>query len=80
MRVTTLSDSRMPCSTRTRSSSSIPKDALRPSLLSALPMAGGGSGAPALPDGATCQQRSVPLGAAAGLSQSRAGRKALWRL
>lgn len=39
---------RMPCSTRTRSSSSIPKDALRPSRLSALPMAGGGSGAPTL--------------------------------
>lgn len=39
---------RMPCSTRTRSSSSIPKDALRPSRLSALPMAGGGLGAPAL--------------------------------
>jgi hypothetical protein len=32
----------MPCSTRTRSSSSIPKDTLRLSLLSALPMAGGG--------------------------------------
>lgn len=32
---------RMPCSTRTRSSSSIPKDTLRPSLLSVLPMAGG---------------------------------------
>ena len=39
---------RMPCSTRTRSSWSIPKYALRPSRLSALPMAGGGSGAPAL--------------------------------
>lgn len=33
---------RMPCSTRTRSSSSIPKDTLRPSLLSAAPIAGGG--------------------------------------
>lgn len=32
---------RMPCSTRTRSSSSIPKDTLRASLLSVLPMARG---------------------------------------
>lgn len=31
---------RMPCSTRTRSSSSIPKDTLRLSLLSMLPIAG----------------------------------------
>lgn len=37
---------RMPCSTRTRSSWSIPRDALRPSRLSVMPMAGGGSGAP----------------------------------
>lgn len=51
---------RMPCSTRTRSSSSIPKDALRPSRLSALPMAGGGSGAPALTGPAPPANKTAP--------------------